>query len=319
MDTTYSSTLKIHKLTKTQYDGITTKDETALYLTPEQPVTFTTSGGASAGATYDGSAAVTVSYATVGAAASSHTHYYAGSATVGGAANSVKTSLTFNSGGSGASSGTTYNGSTARTISYNTIGAASSGHTHTCSITNSSGTAVTSLSHGTTYTLTAGGSSTSFTLPSDNNTDTKVTQTQVSSSSYNYNYPILMAANSVSTTSSQTTTTYKNYNNLYANPYSGQLTATTFYATSDKRLKENIKPFEFKKSVLDLPVVEFDFKDSGKHQIGCIAQDLQEICPEIVDTNENGYLTINESKIVYLLIDEVKKLKAEVEELKARA
>ena len=39
-------------------------------------------------------------------------------------------SVTFNNGGSGDASGTTYNGSTARTISYNTIGAAASGHTH---------------------------------------------------------------------------------------------------------------------------------------------------------------------------------------------
>ena len=40
-------------------------------------------------------------------------------------------SLTFNNGGSGAASGTTFNGNTATTISYNTIGAAASGHTHT--------------------------------------------------------------------------------------------------------------------------------------------------------------------------------------------
>lgn len=60
-----------------------------------------------------------------GKSASGHTHNYAGSASAGGAANSVKTSLTFNNGGAGASSGTTFNGSTARTISYNTIGAAS--------------------------------------------------------------------------------------------------------------------------------------------------------------------------------------------------
>lgn len=39
--------------------------------------------------------------------------------------------LTFNSGGNGATSGTTYNGGTARTISYNSVGAASSSHTHT--------------------------------------------------------------------------------------------------------------------------------------------------------------------------------------------
>lgn len=39
-------------------------------------------------------------------------------------------SVTFNNSGSGDASGTAYNGSTARTISYNTIGAAASGHTH---------------------------------------------------------------------------------------------------------------------------------------------------------------------------------------------
>jgi len=40
-------------------------------------------------------------------------------------------SVTFNNGGSGDASGTAYNGSTARTISYNTVGAAAASHTHT--------------------------------------------------------------------------------------------------------------------------------------------------------------------------------------------
>jgi hypothetical protein len=39
-------------------------------------------------------------------------------------------SVTFNDSGTGAASGTTYNGGTARTISYNTVGAAAAGHTH---------------------------------------------------------------------------------------------------------------------------------------------------------------------------------------------
>lgn len=96
----------------------------------------------------------------------------------------------------------------------------------------------------------------------------------------------------------------------------GQITATSFYATSDKRLKENIKEFIPQKSILDLPVVEFDFKDSGEHTIGCLAQDLQEICPQIVNENDNGYLSINENKIIYLLLDEVKKLRKEINLLK---
>lgn len=188
-------------------------------------------------------------------------------------------------------------------------------HTHTCSIKNSSGTAVTSLAHGTTYTLTAGGSSTSFTLPSD--TDTKVTQTQ---STTNASYPLLMAGNNTSTTSTQTTTTIKNYSNLYANPSTGQLTATSFYASSDKRLKENIVEYTSTESILDLPVYKYNFiSDPEKTaHIGCLAQDLQEICPELVSENEQGYLSINENKLVYLLLNEIKKLKTEVEELKTK-
>ena len=89
-----------------------------------------------------------------------------------------------------------------------------------------------------------------------------------------------------------------------------------FYATSDRRLKENFREVEFKKSILDLPIYKFDFIDGVKDQIGCVAQDLQEICPELVNEGEDGFLSIQESKLVYLLIDEVKKLKKEVEELK---
>ena len=96
----------------------------------------------------------------------------------------------------------------------------------------------------------------------------------------------------------------------------GNVTANTYNAQSDRRLKENIIDYKPEKSILDLPIKKFDFIDGPKNQIGCIAQDLKEICPEIVNENEKGYLSIQESKLVYLLLDEVKKLKNEVEELK---
>ena len=98
--------------------------------------------------------------------------------------------------------------------------------------------------------------------------------------------------------------------------YATQIYATSFTASSDYRLKENIKDWAPQKSILDLQIKEFDFKDSKSHHIGCIAQDLQEICPEIVYEGDDGYLGIEESKLVYLLLDEVKKLKKEIEELK---
>lgn len=97
----------------------------------------------------------------------------------------------------------------------------------------------------------------------------------------------------------------------------GTMSADAFYALSDARLKENFVPFTSNTSILDLPIYTYDFINSPlKNQIGCKAQDLQQICPEIVHTNEEGYLSIQESKIVYLLIDEIKKLKEEINQLK---
>lgn len=98
------------------------------------------------------------------------------------------------------------------------------------------------------------------------------------------------------------------------------ISATTFVATSDKRLKENLVLYTTEKSILDLPVYKYNFKadENKKEQIGCLAQDLQEICPEIIDVKADGYLGIQESKIVYLLLEEVKKLKQELDELKER-
>ena len=136
------------------------------------------------------------------------------------------------------------------------------------------------------------------------------------SSSSSSSFPLLAKP----TTGTGATSSAPIYNTqVYITPSTGQLTAQTFYALSDKRLKENIKEYIPQKSVLDLPIVEFDFKESGCHTIGCLAQDLQEICPEIVNTDSNGYLSINESKIIYLLLDEVKKLRKEVNMLKEGA
>ena len=100
----------------------------------------------------------------------------------------------------------------------------------------------------------------------------------------------------------------------------GNISAQSFNALSDKRLKENIVEYSPNKSILDLPIYSYNFISDEKKtkKIGCLAQDLKEICPEIVKEDNNGYLSIEENKIVYLLLDEVKKLKKRVDELEAR-
>lgn len=98
--------------------------------------------------------------------------------------------------------------------------------------------------------------------------------------------------------------------------FSGMIKGQTFNATSDFRLKENIKLYTPKKSILDLRTYEFNFKGKEEKHIGCIAQELQTLFPELVHEGEDGYLSIEENKLVYLLLEEVKKLRKDVDQLK---
>lgn len=90
---------------------------------------------------------------------------------------------------------------------------------------------------------------------------------------------------------------------------SGNITAAHYYTGSDRRFKKNIVDYIYHDSILDIPVHEFDYKDNDSHAIGFIAQELQEKYPELVFKNEEGYLEIAETKLVYLLIKEVQKLR----------
>ena len=96
------------------------------------------------------------------------------------------------------------------------------------------------------------------------------------------------------------------------------------YSSSDLRLKENIKPIE---NALDkvkaLTGVEFDWKPEHKeahgyegHDTGVIAQEVQEVMPTAVRTNDTGYLAVRYEKLIGLLIEAVKEQQAEIDELK---
>jgi hypothetical protein len=48
-----------------------------------------------------------------------------------------------------------------------------------------------------------------------------------------------------------------------------------------------------------------------------MAQDVQEVLPSIVKQRDNGYLAVDYIKLIPVLIEEVKRLNAEVEKLKS--
>lgn len=86
-------------------------------------------------------------------------------------------------------------------------------------------------------------------------------------------------------------------------------------AYSDIRLKKNIKPID---NALDkvLSLTGYTFDMNGKQMTGVIAQEIEEVLPEVVEEAENGYKTVAYGNIVGLLIQAIKELKKEVEVLK---
>ena len=62
--------------------------------------------------------------------------------------------------------------------------------------------------------------------------------------------------------------------------------------------------------------MEFDRIDRGDHQIGVIAQDVEKIIPEVVHGDEIKSVTYG--NLVALLIEAIKELKKEIDELKLR-
>ena len=57
---------------------------------------------------------------------------------------------------------------------------------------------------------------------------------------------------------------------------------------------------------------------SDKEHAGLVAQEVQEVIPEAVNENEQGYLLVNESPVNLAMLNAIKELKCEVEELRQR-
>ena len=95
----------------------------------------------------------------------------------------------------------------------------------------------------------------------------------------------------------------------------GNVTAIEFNSTSDIRKKENITDLTNALDVVgQLRGVSFNWVEDQTPSIGVIAQELQEVLPELVHGDDT--LTVNYNGIIGVLIEAVKELKAEVAELK---
>lgn len=190
-------------------------------------------------------------------------------------------------------------------LTYTDVGAASASHTHGTDDV----TTLTGYTEGTsTSTLTSSMTLNAALASLQNQIQTKqaagnyATESYVDDAVANVN---IDTSGFVTLTGTQTISGAKTFTNS-----NGVRSSYGFYDTSDIRLKSNIKDIELKDKI---NLYEFD--KQGKHSYGVIAQEVEQLYPSVVNTDENGYKTVNYNEVLSIKCAE---LEAENKELKAR-
>ena len=114
----------------------------------------------------------------------------------------------------------------------------------------------------------------------------------------------------------------------------GQIVATddiTAFYSSDRRLKQDIEPIEDAvEKIKQINGVTYAWNDEylkdkyidgyfvRDREAGVIAQEIEEVLPEVVATRENGYKAVKYDRLVALLIQAVKEQQEQIDELKAK-
>jgi hypothetical protein len=96
--------------------------------------------------------------------------------------------------------------------------------------------------------------------------------------------------------------------------FNSTVTATSFNASSDYRIKENVVPLSTNYSVDNLNPVHYYNKSSKKEDIGFIAHEVQEEFPCLVTGEKDGAETqsLNYNGLIPILVKEIKELKERV-------
>ena len=97
------------------------------------------------------------------------------------------------------------------------------------------------------------------------------------------------------------------------------------YASSDSRLKDNVKNIENAiEKVQSLNGVTWDWNDNADElqksipNVGVIAQEVEQVLPQLVKDRENGYKGVDYAKLTGLLIEAIKEQQVQIDELKSK-
>lgn len=100
--------------------------------------------------------------------------------------------------------------------------------------------------------------------------------------------------------------------------FSGSVSANGgFFDTSDARVKTNVVEIDASKADA-IKLVEFDRTDKKHHGYGVIAQEVEEVYPSVVNTDANGFKSVNYNEIAMIKIKYLEDKVARLEALVAR-
>ncbi|OFX82264.1 MAG: hypothetical protein A2W99_09410 [Bacteroidetes bacterium GWF2_33_16] len=102
---------------------------------------------------------------------------------------------------------------------------------------------------------------------------------------------------------------------VYSGSTNGYYSSSGWTHSSDKRLKTNIEtvPNALDK-VLKMNGVYFNWiNDPGKRQVGFIAQEMQEVLPEVISVGEDDYLTLTYDNVVPVLVNAIKEQQQQID------
>lgn len=239
-----------------------------------------------------------LTYADVGAAASGHGHTFS--------------DITFNNTGTYsqylAGDGKFY------TIGWNEIGSkpstfSPSSHTHSVSDITSGTLSISRIPTGTTSSTVALGNHTHSQYLTSSSLSGYATESYVDNAVANVS---IDTSNFVTLNGTQTITGTKTFTQ-YTVFSNGAGTS------SDKRLKRSIKPIENPFEILEgLTGYRYTLISNNAKSVGLIAQDVEKVLPEAVRTDDEGYKSVDTYPIVAVLVETIKELKKEIEELKSK-
>ena len=88
-------------------------------------------------------------------------------------------------------------------------------------------------------------------------------------------------------------------------------------STSDITMKSNVETLQDVVSLVkQLNGVKFTWKDSNQASIGVIAQELETVLPELVQTNSEGLKTVTYNGLIGVLIEAIKEQQTEIDLIK---